>query len=60
MGYNQSGNASTSHKKEMDENVPIKFDKNCISCSNQYQPLIKSAFKMACLVYKPQPIQFDG
>ena len=38
----------------------IKLDKACMSCSNQNNPILKSAFKMACLAYQPKPIEFGG
>eukprot|EP00347_Sterkiella_histriomuscorum_P015663 403356170 len=41
-------------------NQMIKLDKSCMNCSGQNNPIIKSAFKMACLAYQPKPIEFQG
>ncbi|KAL4453139.1 hypothetical protein ABPG74_015370 [Tetrahymena malaccensis] len=37
----------------------IHFDEKCLSCSGQ-QIQINQLFKLACLAYKPQPVQLDG
>lgn len=36
----------------------VDFDKKCLSCSDQPSKVI-SAFKMACLTYKPGNIVFN-
>ena len=38
-----------------------KVDEDCLSCSlDRYRPMIKEAFKMACLQYKPTAVPFKG
>lgn len=39
----------------------VQVDEDCLSCSlDKYRPMIKEAFKMACLQYKPTAVPFKG
>ena len=42
-----------------ESDLPIKFDKNCINCSNDKHVAL-SAFKLACLIYHPSSIEAYG
>lgn len=37
----------------------VSFDNKCFSCNNQPQKIL-SAFKMACLSYKPGKVSYEG
>ncbi|CDW83857.1 UNKNOWN [Stylonychia lemnae] len=61
IGGNMGGeNHVLSNSKPEESRQMIKLDKTCMTCSNQNNPIIKSAFKMACLAYQPRPVEFAG
>lgn len=48
-------------KASMAKEPYIEIDGECLSCSlEKYRPMIKEAFKMACVQYKPSGIPFRG
>ena len=48
-------------KQPSDSGAILKLDEDCLSCTlEKYRPMIKEAFKMACIQYKPTPIPFRG
>jgi hypothetical protein len=48
-------------KSVVKDQVSVCIDDECLSCSlDKYRPMIKEAFKMACVQYKPSGIPFRG
>lgn len=66
MSINPNQNPVGTDTQDPDYNVqsdqlPIKIDRNCYTCSvGTNQGTLKNAFKMACLLYQPQPVEFAG
>jgi len=39
----------------------LQLDEECLSCSlEKYRPMLKAAFKTACITYKPSGVPFNG
>lgn len=48
-------------KPPKDKDYPLQVDEDCFTCSlKKHKPVIKEAFKMACVQYKPSNIPFRG
>ena len=48
-------------KKTSPKPQPVEVDDDCLACGlDKYRPMIKEAFKMACVQYKPTGIPFRG
>ena len=42
-----------------EEKGSFQIDQDCLSCSlEKYRPMLKQAFKMACVQYQPRPVCF--
>lgn len=62
MGYKDetvlnSGKKTTTDTKSRNTNAYVSLDKQCLTCSGQSSVVMK-AFKIACLAYKPSPVNF--
>lgn len=51
----------TKRAPTLDTGASLELDEDCLSCClEKYRPMIKAAFKMACIAYKPSGVPFNG
>jgi hypothetical protein len=47
-------------KSPSQQKLTLSVDEDCLNCGlEKYRPAIKSAFKMACIQYRPRPVHFN-
>eukprot|EP00350_Pseudokeronopsis_sp_OXSARD2_P003344 CAMPEP_0170564098 /NCGR_PEP_ID=MMETSP0211-20121228/70958_1 /TAXON_ID=311385 /ORGANISM="Pseudokeronopsis sp., Strain OXSARD2" /LENGTH=192 /DNA_ID=CAMNT_0010883155 /DNA_START=1272 /DNA_END=1850 /DNA_ORIENTATION=- len=59
MGVNEKEETNFINHPSQGKREVVQIDKKCLSCSAQSYKII-SAFKMACLTYFPQSVQYQG